>query len=118
MVTRRPRTPAGDHRILFIGGLHRSGTTPVAGVIAQHPAVSRFQGTGAHEDEGQHLQDVYPTAAAQGGPGRFALDGRAHLTESSALVSEDNRRRLWNAWSQHWDLTSPVLLGKVAPESD
>lgn len=103
------------HRILFIGGLHRSGTTPVARWIAQHPDVSAFEGTHAAEDEGQHLQDVYPTASQHGGPGRFALDDDAHLTESSSLVSDAARERIWQAWSPYWDLERPVLLEKSPP---
>jgi hypothetical protein len=104
-----------EHRILFVGGLHRSGTTPVARWIAQHPDVSAFGETGVAEDEGQHLQDVYPPATAHGGPGRFAFDDGAHLTESSPLVSEESRRRVWSAWSPHWDLERPVLLEKSPP---
>lgn len=102
-------------RLAFVGGLHRSGTTPVTRWISEHPAVSAFRDTGVHEDEGQHLQDVYRTAGAHGGPGRFALDPDAHLTESSPLVSEDSRERLWASWSPHWDLSKPVLVEKSPP---
>ncbi len=104
-----------SHRILFIGGLHRSGTTPLAQWIAQHPEVSALHGTGVYMDEGQHLQDLYPTAAAHGGPGRFAFDAGAHLTETSPLVSADARARLWAAWSPYWDLAKPVLVEKSPP---
>jgi hypothetical protein len=103
------------HRMVFVGGLHRSGTSPVARWIAMHPAVSAFEDTGVYEDEGQHLQDVYPTAGAHGGPGRFAFDADAHLTEASALASEASRERLWASWSPHWDLSKPVLLEKSPP---
>jgi len=108
-------TTDDPHRILFIGGLHRSGTTPVARWIAQHPDVSAFEGTHAAEDEGQHLQDVYPAASRHGGPGRFALDDNAHLTESSSLVSETARECIWDAWSPYWDLERPVLVEKSPP---
>ena len=61
------------HRLLFVGGLHRSGTTLLADLIAAHPLTSGFANTGVPADEGQHLQDVYPSARAFGGPGRFGL---------------------------------------------
>jgi hypothetical protein len=74
-------------RLLFIGGLHRSGTSLIHRCISRHPQVAGFHDTGVLEDEGQYLQSVYPLGQAYGGPGRFALDPRCHLTESSALVS-------------------------------
>ena len=102
-------------RLVFLGGLHRSGTTALARSIAQHPAVSAFRDTGAPRDEGMFLQDVYPPSFEHGGPGRFALDPHAHLTEVSPLVSAESSRRLWAAWSRFWDLDKPVLLEKSLP---
>jgi hypothetical protein len=46
-------------RLVFIGGLHRSGTSIVHRCLSDHPDVSGFQSTGVWEDEGQHLQSVY-----------------------------------------------------------
>jgi hypothetical protein len=71
-----------DHRLVFVCGLHRSGTTPLTRCLADHPQVSGFRGTGVPEDEGQHLQDVYAAAAAFGGPGGFAFDPRAWNTNA------------------------------------
>jgi len=56
-----------DHRLVFVGGLHRSGTTPLTRCLAAHSQISGFEGTGVEEDEGQHLQTVYPPARAHGG---------------------------------------------------
>jgi hypothetical protein len=108
-------TGSDGKRFVFIGGLHRSGTTPLARWMGQHPEVSSFSDTGVHADEGQHLQDVYPSARRFGGPGRFALRPGSYLTENSDLVSEESRRRLWSAWAPHWDLSRPVLLEKSPP---
>ncbi len=107
--------PLADHRLVFVAGTHRSGTTPLAKVLAAHPQVSGFHDTGATEDEGQHLQSVYPAARTYGGPGRFALDPRAHLTEDSPLATPDSASRLAQEWSQHWDLSRPVLVEKSPP---
>lgn len=104
-----------EDRIVFIGGLHRSGTTPLARWLSAHPEVSGLSGTGVYEDEGQHLQSVYPIAAAHGGPGRFALDPAARLTEESPLISPDAAQCLVDAWMPFWDPSSPVLLEKSPP---
>ncbi len=104
-----------DHKLVFVGGLHRSGTTPLARVLAEHPQVSGFSGTSATEDEGQHLQDVYPAARAYGGAGRFALSAQAHLTESSPLATQANAAALFEQWRPYWDTSCPVLVEKSPP---
>jgi Sulfotransferase family len=104
-----------QHRFVFIGGLHRSGTSVVFRCLREHPRISGFANTGVDEDEGQHLQSVYPTALTHGGPGRFGFHPDAHLTETSDLVSEDNRLRLFAEWERYWDLERPVLLEKSPP---
>ena len=103
------------HRLVFLAGLHRSGTTLLARLLAAHPDVSGFSGTGVPADEGQHLQTVYPAAKEYGGPGRFGFASESHLTETSPLVSDGNARRLYEEWSPHWDLTRPVLVEKSPP---
>jgi Sulfotransferase family len=105
----------GGHTLAFVGGLHRSGTSLLHRCLAEHPLVSGFRGTGVPEDEGQHLQSVYPAASAHGGPGRFGFDPASHLTEDSPLVTDESRARLMDAWSPHWDMTRPVLVEKSPP---
>jgi hypothetical protein len=104
-----------DHRFVFVTGLHRSGTSLLASCLARHPQVSALAGTGVPEDEGQLLQDIYPPGHAHGGPGRFGFAAAQHLTERSPLATPGTARRLWQAWSPHWDLAQPVLLEKSPP---
>ena len=103
------------HRFVFLAGLHRSGTTLLARLLAAHPEISGFSRTGVPADEGQHLQSVYPAAATYGGPGRFGFAPESHLTEASPLASEENARAIYDEWSAHWDLARPVLLEKSPP---
>jgi hypothetical protein len=102
-----------SHRFVFLAGLHRSGTTLLARLLAAHPEVSGFSDTGVPADEGQHLQTVYPAAQVWGGPGRFGFAPEAHFTEEQA--SAEKARQLFEEWSPHWDLARPLLLEKSPP---
>jgi hypothetical protein len=115
MTVERQETKAGFHRFVFIGGLHRSGTSVLFRCLREHPQISGFNDTGASEEEGQHLQSVYPPASAYGGPGRFGFRPEAHLTEFSHLVTTDNRLRLFEEWRSYWDVQKPVLMEKSPP---
>lgn len=97
----------------FVGGLHRSGTTMVVRLLGRHPDVATMRGTGAPEDEGQHLQSTFPPAAAHGGPGRFAWDPRATLD-----VPDDPdraRREIERAWAPHWNREDAGLHLEKSP---
>lgn len=104
-----------NRRMIFIAGLHRSGTSILHRTLRRHPAISGFHDTGVPEDEGQHLQSVYPTGAAFGGPGRFGFDPAAHMDEHHSLANADNAKKLFVQWQRHWDLTRPCLLEKSPP---
>jgi Sulfotransferase family len=101
--------------LVFVGGLHRSGTSLVHRCLASHPAVSGFSGTGVPEDEGQHLQTVYPQDFRLGGAGRFALRRDAQLTERSPLASPQSRARLVAEWGRHWQPGAAVGVEKSPP---
>lgn len=106
---------ADDQKLVFVGGLHRSGTTLLARLLASHPDAAGLEGTGVPEDEGQHLQSVYPAAQSLGGSGRFALSPTAHLTESAPEATPEHAQQLWDAWRPYWNSDSPVLVEKSPP---
>lgn len=107
--------PAADHKFVFLCGLHRSGTSPLFRILREHPEISGFRDTGVPEDEGQHLQTVFPPGKIYGGPGRFGFDQAAHLTETSELVTSENREKLLQEWAKYWDLRKSCLLEKSPP---
>jgi Sulfotransferase family len=111
----REKSAVEGRQFVFLAGLHRSGTTLLARLVAAHPEISGFSNTGTPADEGQHLQSVYPKDYEYGRPGRFGFAPEMHLTETSALVSEENRRTLFEEWSPHWDLSRRFLLEKSPP---
>jgi len=103
------------HQFVFLGGLHRSGTSLAFRCLREHPEVSGFHDTGVPEDEGQHLQSVFPKAFRHGGPARFGFAQAMHLDDASSLVTPENRRKLFEEWSRYWDVRRPYLLEKSPP---
>ena len=110
------RTPeVTSERFLFIGGLHRSGTSIVHRLLCEHPQMSGFQDTGVPEDEGQYLQSLFPIGRAFGGPGRFAFDPAASLDDLAATWTDEQTETLLREWGAYYDLSKPVLLEKSPP---
>ena len=112
---------AQSHPFVFLGGLHRSGTTLLFRMLREHPEMSGFANNpyanewlGA-EDEGQYLQSVYPPAIFWGGPGKFAFDPEANLTENSEFLTPDSRTKLATEWFPYFDLSKRYLLEKSPP---
>ena len=102
-----------NRRYVFVCGLHRSGTSLLARALAEHPAASGFQNTGAIEDEGQFLQTILPLESGFGGVGRFGFDPRAHMTEESPLNNPAAAEQILAEWSRYWDMSKPVLIEKT-----
>jgi Sulfotransferase family len=100
---------------IFIAGLHRSGTSLLHELFRSHPSISGFRNTGVPEDEGQHLQTVFPPAKHFGGPGRFGFNPESFMDEHHPLATQDNAKRLFLEWSRYWDLSKPYLIEKSPP---
>ncbi len=109
--TMQPGCTDLGHHFIFIGGLHRSGTTPLQRIIATHPLISGFHDTGVPGDEGQFLQDIYPVFPS-GGAGILGLRPDGHMTETSPLIAAA-KAGLFRAWMPYWDLTKPFLVEKT-----
>ena len=118
-VDRRPPLAAtpdvSEKTFLFLGGLHRSGTSILHRLMRSHESASGFSQTGAPQDEGQNLQSVFPDAKATGKPGRFAFNPYAHITSQSDIISEENRDKLLREWGVYYDLDKTLLLEKSPP---
>ena len=104
-----------DKTIIFIAGLHRSGTSLLHEILKNHPEISGFTNTGVPEDEGQHLQSVYKPAKAFGGPGKFAFDTESYMDESHHLATDENANMIFKQWSNYWDISSRYLIEKSPP---
>jgi hypothetical protein len=102
-----------EYRYVFVCGLHRSGTSVLGRNIARFENCTGFKNTGFTEDEGQFLQDVYPTAFHYGGPGRFGFDPRSHRTESAPLLTPENVARLRACWHAYWDKSKTICVEKT-----
>jgi len=104
----------GDRcKYVFVCGLQRSGTSVLARNISRFENCTAFKNTGVIEDEGQYLQNVYPTDHEFGGVGRFGFHPRAHLTEDSPLLTPDNINRLRDSWHAFWDPNKAICLEKT-----
>jgi hypothetical protein len=103
----------GNCKYLFVCGLQRSGTSVLARNIGRLQDCTSFKNTGVLQDEGQYLQDVYPLDGEYGGTGRFGFDSRAHLTETSALLTPENIAKLRSSWHSHWDNSKTICVEKT-----
>jgi len=102
-----------NYKYVFVCGLQRSGTSMLGRNIARLESCTGFKNTGVLQDEGQYLQDVYPPDRAYGGTGRFGFDPRAHLTETSPLLTPENIAKLRESWHSHWQKDKSICLEKT-----
>jgi hypothetical protein len=102
-----------DGKYVFVCGLHRSGTSLLGRNIARLEDCTGFKNTGVLMDEGQHLQNVYPIDAELGGTGRLGFNARAHMTETSDLLTPSNIARLHASWHAYWDNSKTIYVEKT-----
>lgn len=90
-----------DYRYVFVGGLHRSGTSLTARLIAALPGVGAITSAPVPENEGVYLQGAIPHHAQSGRPMHFATDPAQHMTEDHPLNRLETCQRIaadWTPW--------------------
>ena len=102
------------HRYVFVGGLHRSGTSLVARLIATLPGVAAITNAPVPENEGVYLQGAIPHTALHGRPMHFATDPEQHLVEGCAFDRLEVRTRIEADWAP-WFATAPWRVEKSPP---
>lgn len=100
------------HRYVFVGGLHRSGTSLVARLLQEHPDISGIENAPAPENEGAYLQGAIPHTARHGVPVHFATDPAQHFVEGSPFDTLATRERLEADWSHWFDSSKPWRVEK------
>ncbi len=106
---------AENKGFIFLAGLHRSGTSLLHEILREHPEISGFSGTGVPEDEGQHLQSVYSSALAFGGPGKFVFNPQAYMNETHPLATDETASQLLKQWSIYNDFSNRYFIEKSPP---
>lgn len=101
-----------SNRFVFVAGLHRTGTTLLARMIANHPDVSSIRDSPVPENEGCYLQGAIPHTALDGRPGHFATNPKERHTESSRYNTLETKTRLLADWSPWFDKTKPWWIEK------
>jgi hypothetical protein len=104
-----------DAKIVFIAGHHRSGTSVLHRILRSHPKIVGFHGTGAHEDEGQHLQSVFPPASYFGGPGKYIFNPESYMDERHALATKSSAEELCRQWGKHLQRQGEIFIEKSPP---
>ncbi len=102
--------------LVFVCGLHRSGTTLLCDALSSRYEIARIAGAQVPEGEGQFLQEVFPAEKVYGGPGSFAFFSTMHFPP----VTEPNRReqerdQLLRAWMGWADTEDEAFLEKSPP---
>jgi O-antigen/teichoic acid export membrane protein len=106
---------AVGHRLVFVGGVRRSGASRVTSMLGYHKLVSTIRVNGSPSVEDELLQQVFDTAAAHGGPDKWAFSREMHLTDASPVCTPASAEKLWQSWGPHWDLSKQVLVERSAP---
>ena len=101
-------------KMVFICGLHRSGTSLLEQYLYAHYDVSVLRAN-VPENEGQHLQLVYPQANLFGGAPRFAFASQMRPDPPDEASATTYRRQILAQWKPFVVGTARTLLEKSPP---
>jgi hypothetical protein len=101
-----------ERPIIFVGGVHRSGTTLYADLLAHHSRLGGIENAGVGANEGQYTQDVLPLEDAFHGPGRFAFYP-GYREASLGPVPAEAAQRLRAAWDAYWPESAEFVIEKT-----
>ena len=116
-----------QHCVIHVHGLQHTGTGFLRQQIRSHVLhgrASRHSKTIAPQDEGQHLQDVYPSLRTRGSnlslcglrKGEAMHVGRLYYCPELVETipqKPGSKEELWKSWSQHWNMSQPFLIQKT-----
>ena len=115
VISESPAAGPLPRRVVFICGLHRSGTSLLEHHLSARYQVARLRAR-VPENEGQFLQDVFPLEQPYGGPGHFAFYpqmswGPVGDPEEAHAI----RARILTTWAPWIDGGSEILVEKSPP---
>jgi hypothetical protein len=108
-------SPPAFRRTVFICGLHRSGTSLLEHHLTAGYRVARLRAR-VPENEGQFLQDVFPSERPYGGPGHFAFYAQMALKAvEDPRTAREMRKRILRTWAPWVEGDADVLIEKSPP---
>eukprot|EP00929_Paragymnodinium_shiwhaense_P073216 TRINITY_DN37251_c0_g1_i2.p1 TRINITY_DN37251_c0_g1~~TRINITY_DN37251_c0_g1_i2.p1 ORF type:complete len:517 (+),score=118.23 TRINITY_DN37251_c0_g1_i2:102-1652(+) len=118
MVKEGSREPS-RWQFLHVYGLHHTGTGMLQRLAEESlgkSEVSLFHNTRVSEDEGQHLQSVFPSVGHRNREncGDYSFVVRLYFCpKMMELMSKDVAEKLFLEWGRYWNLKKKVLVQKT-----
>ena len=111
------------YRYIFVGGFHHGGTSLVHTMIAQQPGVASLLNAHTSGDEGQHLQDCWPTVGERSPDICLPHFRGVCIDLLNDLVSTASRRQrvraqLLKGWGPWWRESNASAMIRVEKDPD
>jgi hypothetical protein len=104
------KSATGDHELVFVGGSHRSVTSPKTSKVG-HLSVASIprvrQGRGSKSEDAQRSLGI---AAGTEDVDHSALSRSRHLTDTSPECRPAGANERWWSCTPYWDRSKQVLL--------